>query len=264
MCLVATGLSLRAQNMPKEGYSGLGFNITGLSSIALSNYGNGILNNATLQDPTGVLTGGFNVTVGEVIPQNMLMYKRYYGGGWASRLSLGINSISSTTSNGDSTETPLEYSDETTKVSGFSFGIGLGMEKHIETDAAKVDPYLGADLMIGLLGGIDYSYTQDVTGDGYSTNTQYDVAYPGGFGAGLNLLGGFNYFFSDNISIGGEVGMGFGMVKTGGDWTSDYTFSSTVGGTTTTSTSNDQGTYENKQMGIQVNSYGGVNLIVYW
>lgn len=43
MCLSAFTVSAFAQNMPKEGYSGLGFNITGLATVAFGNYGSSIL-----------------------------------------------------------------------------------------------------------------------------------------------------------------------------------------------------------------------------
>ena len=104
---------------------------------------------------------------------------------------------------GDSTGFPLEYSETEEKVSGLTFGIGAGLEKHMETNATKVDPFLGAEIKFAMLTGVDYSATTDITGDGYSSTFTQDVAYPGGIGFGLNLLGGFNYFFSDNISIGG-------------------------------------------------------------
>ncbi len=264
ICLCAAGLSLSAQNMPSDGNSGLGFNIMGLADVSISNFGQSMLAGAELQDPAGVISDGYPIQVSDLIPQSMLMFKRYYDGGWASRFSLGLNSVSAKTFMGDSTGVSLEYMTTEEKLSGFSFGLGLGMEKHMETEAAKVDPYLGADLMLAMLTGIDYSSTTDITGDGYSSNSTYDVAYPGGLGFALNLVGGFNYFFSDNISIGGEVGLGFGMVKTGGEWTSDFNTSSTVGGTTTTTSSSDRGEYKSTVSGIQVNSTGAVNLIIYW
>lgn len=134
----------------------------------------------------------------------------------------------------------------------------------METNATKVDPFLGAEIKFAMLTGVDYSATTDITGDGYSSTFTQDVAYPGGIGFGLNLLGGFNYFFSDNISIGGEVGLGFAMMNSGGEWTNDTESKFTVGGVTTTTTVNDRGEYKNSMSGINVNSYGGVNLIVYW
>lgn len=269
LTLAVSAFELNAQNMPTEGMSGLGFNITGLWDVTIGNYGQTILGGATINDPMGILNDGFPVNVNDLLPQNILMYKRYYDNGLASRFGLGLASISSKTFVGDSTFIPDEYSETTEKLSAFSFGINLGLEKHVGSGASKVDPYLGADLMFSMLTGVKFSSETDVTGedingDAYSSNSTYDVNYPGGLGVALNLLGGFNYFFSDNISIGGEVGIGFGMVNMGGEWTSDFSYSSTTGGTTTTTTSADRGEYKNTVAGLQVNSYGGVDLIVYW
>lgn len=267
--LVLGTFSMYSQNMPEAGNSGLGFNITGLWDVSLGNYGQTILGSADINDPVGILNDGFPINVNALLPQNILMYKRYYDNGLASRFGLGLGSISSKVFMADSTFTPLEYSETTEKINAFSFGINLGLEKHMDTEAEKVDPYLGADIMFSMLTGIKFSSVNDITGedgngDAYSSNSTYDVNYPGGMGVALNLLGGFNYFFSDNISIGGEVGVGFGMVNMGGEWTTDFTYSSTSGGTTTTTTSADRGEYKSTVSGLQVNSYGGVNLMIYW
>ena len=81
-----------------------------------------------------MLTGRINVTVGEVIPvPNMLMYKRCYGGGWASRLSLGTVFLQLRWM---ATHGKHRWNIRMApKGFGFPFGIGPGMEKHIETDA---------------------------------------------------------------------------------------------------------------------------------
>ncbi len=269
LTLTLCSFGIFAQNMPEAGSSALGFNITGLWDVSIGNYGQTILGGATINDPVGILNGGIPVDVNALLPQNILMYKRYYDNGLASRFGLGLSSISSKSFIADSTFTLLEYMETTEKLSAFSFGINVGLEKHVGTGSTKVDPYLGADLMFSMLTGIKYSSVTDVTGedingDAYSSNTTYDVNYPGGMGIALNLLGGFNYFFSENISIGGEVGIGFGMVNMGGEWTSDYSYSSTSGGTTTTTTFADRGEYKNTVTGLQVNSYGGVDLTIYW
>jgi len=263
IAVVATVSGASAQNFPEAGTSGLGFNVTGISNVMFGNFGSTAISGAPISDPAFVLEG-YPVTIDALIPQNTLMYKRYYENGLASRLTLGINSISISTFMGDSTGFPLEYAETDEKVSGFTFGLGAGLEKHMETSATKVDPYLGAEIMFAMLTGVDYSLSSDITGDGYSTSFTQDVAYPGGLGFALNVLGGFNYFFSDNISIGGEVGLGFAMLNSGGEWTNDMESTFTTGGVTTTTTAADRGEYKNSLSGVNVNSYGGVNLIVYW
>lgn len=260
--MLTTGLF--AQNMPKSGYNGFGFTITGLSNVSFGNFGNTIISNATISDPAGVISAGYDTPLNSIIPQQAIMYKRYYDNGLASRMQLGINSLNAKSSFSDSTGFPLEYATTEESVKGLTIGLGLGMEKHMSTEAAKVDPYIGADLLFGFLTGFKYSSNADVIGDGYSSNSEFNVDYPGGMGLALNAICGFNYFFSDNISIGAEAGIGFGMVKTGGEWTSESIYTYDDGVSATTTTVNDRGEYSNSSSGIQVNSRGSVNLIVYW
>jgi hypothetical protein len=266
MVAIATVLTtgLFAQNMPSAGDNAFGFTMTGLSNVSFGNFGNTIISNATISDPIGVITAGYDTPLNAVIPQQALMYKRYYDNGLASRLQLGINSLNVKSSFSDSTGIPMEYATSEESVKGFTIGLGIGLEKHMSTDASKVDPFVGADLLFGFLTGFNYTGTSDVVGDGYSSNSEFNVDYPGGMGLALNAICGFNYFFSDNISIGAEVGLGFGMVKTGGEWTSESIYTYDDGVSSTTTTINDRGEYSNSSSGIQVNSRGTVNASIYW
>lgn len=264
MSVVISSVAI-AQNMPKAGYNAIGFSISGLSNTGAGNFANTILANATISDPQGIF-GGFDMPLNSIIPQQAIMYKRYYDGGWASRMQLGINSMSAKTFMGDSTFVPEEYATTDISVKGMSIGLGLGMEKHMETEAAKVDPFIGADLLFGFLTGFSYTSLYESTSPDYNTSSEYNAEYPGGLGIGLNLFGGFNYFFSDNISIGAEVGLGYGMVKTGGEWTAEntYIYTDNITNTSTTTVSSDRGEIENADSGFQVNTRGNLNLIVYW
>lgn len=260
-CILSTCTigGIYSQNMPDEGTNALGFYITGLADVFIGNYNSTIISSAQVADPLEILPGG--ITVGELIPQNVLLYKRYYGNGWASRLNIGINSFSSKLSTADSVGDA--YVTEDTKNSAFSLGLGIGMEKHM-TPGTKVDPYLGADLNFAFLGKIKFSDDYSSVDPNVNSTVNSTIDYPGGMGIGLNLVGGFNYFFSDNISIGGEVGFGFNYTGMGGDWSSDTKSVTKVGNTTTTTDVMDQGTYKSTSSGFNVNTYGGVNLIVYW
>lgn len=264
--LVFAALSCSAfgQNMPKEGYSGLGFNVTGLANVAFSNFDQTVLSGATIGDPLGILNDGFDLTLDNLIPQNVLLYKRYYSDGLASRFSLGLNSLSAKTFVGDSTGVPTEYGTTEVKSSGFSFGVGLGLEKHMVTESSKVDPYLGVDLLFAMFTGVNYTSDVNLNAETSSSSFNEEISYPGGIGFGLNLLGGFNYFFADNISFGGEVGIGFHSMSMGGEWTYDSVLTDTQGQTTTTTENSAVGEYKSSVSGLNVNSYGGVNLIIYW
>ena len=268
--LVITGLSLITitsfAQRPGEGSWGLGFNITGLATVAINNYGGTALSGQTIYDPAAVLNSGFPFTLDAILPQNVLQIQDYLSDDMALRITLGINSLSQKTTTGDSTFfTGLdnEFTTSSTKVSAFSFGLGGGLEKHMGS-SAKADPYVGAEIMLSMLGKIKDNSQTTTTADDYSDDNTVDVSYAGGFAAGLNLIGGFNYFFSDNISIGGEVGLGFGFASTGGDWTQTGTETLTAGGSTSTSNLDAGGTYKVSNSGFRVNSYAGINLTVFW
>lgn len=256
--LLSASLTTFSQNMPKEGYTGFVFNVTGISSVAFSNAGQTILSGTELSDPLLILPSTF---LESMVPQNVLTVKRYYANGLAGRLSLGINSASLKTTSADSSGFDLGFYTTDMSLSAFSAGLGIGVEKHISTTAQKVDPYVGADINLAYLGKINYSSVTDYADTISSYVSDYTVTYPGGFGFGVNLFAGFNYFFSDNIAIGAEAGIGFNSVSIGGEYESEYTYSPTPGTPTTTS---DNGTIKNSSSGIGVGSTAGVNLSIYW
>lgn len=257
--LIAFGCTYTAiaQGTPEGGTSSLTFNITGLADVAIGNFGNSLLEDQPVPDPLLILG---EITVEDLVPQNMLMYKKYYDNEWASRLGFGINSVSSKNISGDSTGFDLGYATTETKLSAFSVGLSLGIEKHMG-GSGKVDPYLGVELNLAYLGKINFNQTTDYSDTTVAVTTEFDASYKGGLGFGVNLLGGFDYFFSENISIGGEAGIGFSSVSVGGDYESTTTSASTPG---TTTTFTDDGTVKSSQSGIGVNSYGGVTLSIYW
>lgn len=245
--------------MPQEGYTGFGFNITGLATVAIKNYNTSLLSNQTVPDPLNVI--GYPVTVSQILPQNLLFIKHYFADDMAWRLSIGINSNSTKTEITDSTEFAMGTATTTNKLSSFSAGLGIGVEKHASTNSAKADPYMGADLNFALITGFKSEQSYDETDTTGSFSSNYTVDYPGGMGLGLNLFGGFNYFFSQNIAIGAEAGIGFNFLSMGGDWTSTLTTNSTPGSSSTISS---QGTYKNTSSGVAVNATGGINLTIFW
>jgi opacity protein-like surface antigen len=88
-------------------------------------------------------------------------------------------------------------------MSEFNISIAPGIEKHFAgTD--KLSPYYGGELLIGFaresarsefLGGTDNSVQESTTRNGSLT-------------LGLNGICGVDYYFADNIYIGGELGFG--------------------------------------------------------
>jgi hypothetical protein len=238
----------------------MGFNVTGLADVFVSNYDNSLLGDATIEDPADIFGfGGTPVLLSSLVPQNVLLLKYYLDDDLAARFTLGINSFSQKNVTSDSTFFST-FDENETKLSALSFGIGAGIESHVGS-SAKADPYVGAELQIAMLGAIKYTQTFTSTRDDFLQNIDREVQYPGGLGLGLNLLGGFNCFFSDNISVGGEVGIGFNTVRIGGDWTDDSTNSTTSGNTTTTITTNDEGQFKSSSSGIGVSTLAELALL---
>jgi|SRR6478609_5738435 len=103
------------------------------------------------------------------------------------------------------------------KTSGITFN--LGVEKHF-TGSDRLSTYLGADLLIVKNGasGKDENYNGGVYSKDY--NVTYKGRNPAGtatssFGWGLRLVGGADYYFIENVYLGGEFGWGFTSTKNG-------------------------------------------------
>lgn len=106
--------------------------------------------------------------------------------------------------------------------------ISLGGSYHF-SQMERLSPYVALDVMIGMestkVDGADASSLGGYT-DGLTS-----TATTKGSGLGLNIAGGFDYYFAENVFIGGEVGFMFlSMKDKGGE------ASTTFGSTTTTVT----------------------------
>lgn len=266
LCGISTGCF--SQHSSGESLSGLGASATGIWTFVAGNYNNDLLAQPATDDPSSMMNAGLPVSVDALLPNNILFYKQLYDNGFAGRLGLWMSRISaSAVSEGPAMQ--MEYSTVHTSVSSMSFGFSGGMEKHMGLAASKMDPYFAADLVLSFMTGLKYNYIEDLSGEGvksdsYVNHTDYSIEYPGGIGASLNMSVGFNYFFTNNLSIGGEAGAGLGAVRIGGDWVTDYTGTSTEGESTATSSMINNGDQENSLTGLSLNSFGSVNLIFYW
>jgi hypothetical protein len=220
-----------AQMKPEGGEWGLGFHVTGLANVAFGNWSTTGLNGAVINDPLSILPPG--TTVGSLVPQNVLFGRYYLSSDLALRMTLGINSLSAKTHTVDSVGTGIETIDDNT--SAFSFGIGAGIEKHFATSASRLDPYAGAEFQIGMLGSIKNEMTDntEIPSPGTNTLVTSNTTWDGGMSWSFNLLGGFNYFFSDYFAIGAEVSWGIMGMSIGGEYVNDT--ETTVAGVTTTS-----------------------------
>jgi outer membrane protein W len=105
--------------------------------------------------------------------------------------------------------------------------ISLGGSYHF-SQMERLSPYVALDVMIGMestkVDGVD------TDGNGYDAG-RTSTSTTKNSGLGLNIAGGFDYYFAENVFIGGEVGFMFlSMKDKGGE------ASTTFGSTTTTVT----------------------------
>ena len=92
----------------------------------------------------------------------------------------------------------------------------------------------------------------------FSSTTNNKIA--GGSHFGLDLLAGFNFFFTDNFALGGEFSWGFHSTKMGGDYTTET--SVTSAGTTVTTKGAGNSTVSSA--GLRVGSTAGVNASIFF
>lgn len=255
----------QAQLKPEAGSVGLGFRVTGLANVAFSNWMSSGLSGNSIPDPMNLSgDGSADGLTAITIPQEMFFGRYYLSSDLAIRFGLGINSMSTAREMSDSNiiqigDTEIETSLDEAK--GFSFAISAGIEKHFASAASRLDPYAGAQINFASLGSMTMEgSTTDATDPASSTSYSYVIA--GGSHFSINLLAGFNYFFSDNFAIGAEMMWGFGSTSTGGDWSFDG--SATGGNPSVTTTTTNGGSSTWKRSGFGVGSTAGVNASIFW
>lgn len=84
------------------------------------------------------------------------------------------------------------------EVSATSFGVALDANYHFKP-LYSVSPYVGINVNFG-----SYSVTFDETVEGTTESTEFTGS---GFGAGLNF--GFDWYFTEGLSLGGRYTLGF-------------------------------------------------------
>lgn len=122
--------------------------------------------------------------------------------------------------------------------------LNLGIEKHFN-GTKRLSPYVGADILVSNASTREEGENVDLSGDfasgtsytlrnsGFSFfNTQFGTSDPTpGFGVGLRLVAGADFYFVKNVYLGGEFGWGF-LYTNEKDGEVEFT---TAGATTTTS-----------------------------
>lgn len=200
---VQVGLS---QNKPVAGDIGLGFRVTGLNNVSLREW-----NQDAFDTPE-------------------IMGRYFISDKLAVRARLGANVSTTSTEFSDQYLDSVRFgqallidSATVTRASGATFSISPGVEYHLTADASRLDPYVGAEFLLGFKGEteteVDLDY-QRVTADEitiYQEDLNSKINTAGGISVGFNLLGGFNYFFTEKIAIGAEYAIGYAYRRDGGD-----------------------------------------------
>lgn len=245
-----------ATNKPKEGYFGICYNISGL------------IGDIAFQKATDALNNPF------------LLGRYYFKKDLVFRLGFGVNSNNSSstfsatgdlTSLGAGSVTGLSQGTYTATTSSKNLNVLLapGAEMHFNGNK-RLDPYVGAVINILLAGKTDSSTSDEwisTAAGEYSETQSVSNVVPGGLGFGVNLIGGFNFFVSQHIAIGGECGWGFNRLSTGGDVDVTSTFgvsgtlaSATIATTTTTTTFEQR----NSSGGFSVNGTAAVKVSIFF
>lgn len=259
LILLAIGFSLSAmaQVKPVAGDISLGFRITGLGTVAIQSWDEDAFE----------------------IPEVMGRY--YLTDRIALRSRIGLELLNTSGEFSDQYLDTVRFalnqiidSATTSSISSFGFSITPGAEYHLLADASKLDPYVGAEVSFGYKGvtstELDQIYERAVADDGsviFRENLNIKTRTPGGISIGFNLLGGFNYFFTDKIAVGAEYSIGFLNQRQGGK----------VEVATTGTLQDDRNsldiitidqteTFQNTTTGTSIvtGSTGGVNFSIFW
>jgi hypothetical protein len=163
---------------------------------------------------------------GSPIGINGIKYRKFTSAttAWRAEVFLGFSSATTVSTEFDSNFEPVELND---KSSSFDIVLSPGLEWHLPgTD--RLSPYYGAVLNIGYSTSTDKSEFL-APNDDIEENTTKN----GSLGLGLAGVGGFDFYFADNIYMGAEIGVGFGFNS---DF--DTVMESTVSGSETVETPN--------------------------
>ncbi len=150
----------------------------------------------------------------------------------ALRIGLGINysenvqnlTSTSVTSQTPPPSTPITVETGNRTISGFASGVSFGVERHFK-GTEKLSPYFGAEFLLtstgagmkDVLTGSANTNKMNVTVTGASSDTaswtsksdSYSTIGGGKTSFGLRVLFGADYYFTNSIFIGGEMGWGY-------------------------------------------------------
>lgn len=203
---------------------------------------NGLINNINLSN------------LKDVNNNNAILAKHHLTNDKVIRIGVGVFQLNKQWLNADSVAQTLVEVDSTEK--RFDISFSLGVEKHLG-NTKRLDPYLGGEIVVGAVGKTKVNADTKIT-DATGTGTiQRIINQDGGVTLGVNLIAGFNYFFSERISIGAEYNLGYMTSKMGGDF-NESVVNQPVSGSSTSNFITSERT--EKSSGLQINSTAGLML----
>ncbi len=99
---------------------------------------------------------------------------------------------------GSSSSETIDANDDKTETSSTTFGVAIDVNYHLKP-LYSVSPYVGLNANFG-----NYSVSQDETVGGTTTTSESSGT---GFGVGLNF--GFDWYFTEGLSLGGRYTLGY-------------------------------------------------------
>lgn len=237
---------------PKAGSWGIGFGVEGLGDVII---------------------GGFNE---DAFGNSQLLVRRYFTDRVVVRGTMGINAQSgdvryenffASTFNGENVRVDTFFRQTSSQM---TFSIAPGMEYHMTSSAAKLDPYLGFAIPIGFLGATKTEGDDELTISSLSNGTTLyarDVAssteIDGGLSFGFSAIAGFNFFFSQNMAIGAEYNLGMMINNLGGNYRAREAGTIETNGTLSNVDNDFTGRIEESTTSVGLSSVG-VNLSIFW
>lgn len=216
--------------LPVQKDMGLTFDLTGLvNSVALS----------SPTDPNG---------------NNALLFRYYTQDNRAFRLGFGVTTVSHRSNQVDSVgQARVDYDSTYSRT---DFYIAPGFERHL-VGSRRLDPYLGGNVVLGVTGKPTTAINIETSDTIGVSTVKTDIDQSGGTVFGLNVIGGFNYFFSKRLAVGAEYSFGFATRSAGGDFSAVTVDTPVSGGQSVTRVT---GSDLTRNTGLAMASTAGITL----
>ena len=209
---------------------------------------NGLITDLTLQSKT------------DMLGKPTIFVRHYVKDDIALRFGIGINSVRQKTIRKDSVPQIPAFVEFDSLFSRFDVALTFGVEKHLNT-MRRLDPYVGAEAQLQLIGKQTSSWNYDVTSSSGTTNIEGERKIDGGTGIGVLALCGFNYFISERMSLGAEYRFGYYYLKTGGNFSESEITTPPTGSVTSVF---NKGTAEERDSGFQVSSSANIIFSIFF